>query len=269
MIASIASVAGHVLFLALCPTALLGAERPDDSLVEFLTEDLWQTTVGPEGVVFEITFRDGSFGGRLHRVIDGRQHAELTVTQVVVDGRSIEIQIAPYPPFRGRIDRAVGRIEGGMSEAGPYAAMDLHRASRVDWPMIEILPDAGQGPYRWKRPEKRGDGWATGDLDEAALDQEAVEALVTAIAQGHAGAMHSLLIARGGKLVVEQYFHGWRPDDLHRIASVTKSVSSLLVGVAIDRGLLDGVDAPAHAPVKRSYSWAARVSGSDVGASQA
>jgi CubicO group peptidase (beta-lactamase class C family) len=61
---------------------------------------------------------------------------------------------------------------------------------------------------------------------------------------GDAGVIHSLLIVAGGRLVVEEYFHGWGPDDLHHLASVTKSVSSLLVGQAIDTGDIAGVDTP-------------------------
>jgi CubicO group peptidase (beta-lactamase class C family) len=44
--------------------------------------------------------------------------------------------------------------------------------------------------------------------------------------------------------VVEEYFHGYGPDDLHRLASVTKSVASLLTGIAVDRGEIAGVDVP-------------------------
>lgn len=56
--------------------------------------------------------------------------------------------------------------------------------------------------------------------------------------------LHSLLIARRGALVFEEYFNGHTSSNPHDIRSATKSVTSLLVGIAIERGVLSGVDAP-------------------------
>lgn len=66
---------------------------------------------------------------------------------------------------------------------------------------------------------------------------------------------HSVLILRHGALVFEHYGGGWdQPwgsppgpyqygvSDLHDVRSVSKSVVSLLIGVAIDRGLIKGLD---------------------------
>jgi len=52
----------------------------------------------------------------------------------------------------------------------------------------------------------------------------------------------SLLILHKGKLVCERYANGWDQDTPHYMASVTKSVTSALVGVAIGDGLITGVD---------------------------
>jgi CubicO group peptidase (beta-lactamase class C family) len=69
--------------------------------------------------------------------------------------------------------------------------------------------------------------------------------------------VHSVVVARRGKLVFEQYFPGydqpWGQTDgqyqftattKHDMRSATKSVTSLLVGIAIDRKLIAGVDEP-------------------------
>ncbi|EGA69472.1 beta-lactamase [Vibrio sinaloensis DSM 21326] len=48
----------------------------------------------------------------------------------------------------------------------------------------------------------------------------------------------SLLIAKNGKLVVEEYFNGWDPEFPHTIQSITKSLTSLAMGDAINRGLI-------------------------------
>lgn len=54
----------------------------------------------------------------------------------------------------------------------------------------------------------------------------------------------SFLAQRNGVLVTEEYFHGFTPDSLHDVRSVTKSVVSMLVGIAIDEGWIGSVEDP-------------------------
>ncbi|MEM8982651.1 MAG: serine hydrolase [Pseudomonadota bacterium] len=54
----------------------------------------------------------------------------------------------------------------------------------------------------------------------------------------------SVLLAHKGKLVLEVYFDGWDRDDLHSTRSAAKSITSALVGIAIDQGFIESVDAP-------------------------
>jgi CubicO group peptidase (beta-lactamase class C family) len=69
--------------------------------------------------------------------------------------------------------------------------------------------------------------------------------------------VHSVLVVRRGRLAVERYFAGedqrwgrplgrveFGPDTLHDLRSVTKTVVALLVGIAVGRGHLAGVDEP-------------------------
>src|ERR1019366_8972852 len=53
----------------------------------------------------------------------------------------------------------------------------------------------------------------------------------------------SLLVSRHGKLVYELYTSSFDRDDAHYLMSVTKSVVSVLLGIAIDRHLVPGPDA--------------------------
>lgn len=53
----------------------------------------------------------------------------------------------------------------------------------------------------------------------------------------------SLLIAKDGKLVVEEYFGGWQAEFPHTIQSITKSLASLATGVAIQQQLITGYQA--------------------------
>jgi len=53
--------------------------------------------------------------------------------------------------------------------------------------------------------------------------------------------IHSILISKDGQLVYEQYFNGWDKDSLHDSRSSFKSITSLLTGIAVDRGLIQDV----------------------------
>ncbi len=51
-----------------------------------------------------------------------------------------------------------------------------------------------------------------------------------------------LVVSQNGKIVREEYFNDGGPDIPHDVRSVTKSVTGLLIGIAIDKGFIPGVD---------------------------
>ena len=56
--------------------------------------------------------------------------------------------------------------------------------------------------------------------------------------------LHSLLISIDGQLVEEQYYRGANERRLANLKSASKSIVSILVGIAIDLGYLAGLDQP-------------------------
>lgn len=54
--------------------------------------------------------------------------------------------------------------------------------------------------------------------------------------------LHSLLVSWRGELILEHYARGWTRARLANIKSASKSVIATLVGIAIERGLIKGVD---------------------------
>ncbi|WP_411956938.1 serine hydrolase domain-containing protein [Paracoccus homiensis] len=62
--------------------------------------------------------------------------------------------------------------------------------------------------------------------------------------------LRAVAIWRGGEEIAAQGFHGFGPDDPTNIKSASKSIISALAGMAIGRGLLEGVDQPI-APILR------------------
>jgi CubicO group peptidase (beta-lactamase class C family) len=65
--------------------------------------------------------------------------------------------------------------------------------------------------------------------------------MLAAIEQQHLG-FHSLLIIRNGYLISENYFGSYQSDMRHELYSVTKSFIATLIGIALDKGYIDGTD---------------------------
>jgi len=236
----------HLLLLLTVATVFGACAGPaEEEVVACLTGGVWHGVLGEADYLYEIARgEDGSLGGTAHQVVDGRELTEAPIRSVAIDGAEIEMELT-IPAYRGTLDLSRQVIRGGHPDAPRYRELDLTRVAVADWPMIRhrLHPD-GAPPRLWSPPPVLDDGWPTAAPAEVGLDPAAAEATLAAIIGGDAGSIHSFLVVRNGRLVVEEYFHGWQRDDLHRLASCTKSVSSLLVGIAIDQGDLAGVEAP-------------------------
>jgi CubicO group peptidase (beta-lactamase class C family) len=90
--------------------------------------------------------------------------------------------------------------------------------------------------------EKRSDGWTTSTLDSEGLAAKPLADMETAIRAGEFKKIGSVLIARHGKLVYEGYFEG-DVTTLRDTRSATKSITDVLIGIAIGEKKLSGVDA--------------------------
>jgi CubicO group peptidase (beta-lactamase class C family) len=56
--------------------------------------------------------------------------------------------------------------------------------------------------------------------------------------------MASLVVCRSGVIVAEEYYNGYRSDSIKTVMSVTKTVTSLLVGLALDKGYIEDIRDP-------------------------
>ncbi|MGD9977846.1 MAG: serine hydrolase domain-containing protein [Bacteroidales bacterium] len=79
-------------------------------------------------------------------------------------------------------------------------------------------------------------------LEEHNLDEAAFEKVNRDICNGKYGNIHSVLVIHNNDLVVEQYYNGWNSDDLHILASTTKSFSAIMIGIAIENGKIKDVN---------------------------
>lgn len=77
--------------------------------------------------------------------------------------------------------------------------------------------------------------WKISSAPQQGFNEHKLDELTTKIQSGIYKEIHSVLIVRNGYLVYEKYFHGYSKDKIQRVYSVTKSVTSLLVGIANDK----------------------------------
>lgn len=77
--------------------------------------------------------------------------------------------------------------------------------------------------------------------EETATRREGLEQADYAI-QKEYPKMHSMLIARHGKLIFERYYGNHHAGALNDLRSATKSFISAITGIAIDRGDIPDID---------------------------
>ena len=78
--------------------------------------------------------------------------------------------------------------------------------------------------------------------EDVGINPMLISRLIHDMQEGRFPNLHSLIVVKDSKIVVEEYFGQFDAKTKHITASVTKSVGSILIGIAIDRGLLSGLD---------------------------
>ena len=111
--------------------------------------------------------------------------------------------------------------------------------------------------FIYQPPGNMNDGIAVGSLVSVNIDTAMITRAVNKINCGKFGEVHSLLIYNDNLLVLEEYFQGhrykwdahayhgelvdWDRSMAHEMMSVTKSVTSACIGIAIDEGFIKSV----------------------------
>jgi CubicO group peptidase (beta-lactamase class C family) len=117
----------------------------------------------------------------------------------------------------------------------------------------------GRNPakYVYRAPQALDDGWDVGSVDDVGIDRAGIERAVQQLIDMsmdsiNAPQVHSLLIVRRGKLVLEEYFHGEHRLKPHNVRSGSKSVTATLVGAAMLAGAPLQLTTPVYGAMKSS-----------------
>jgi len=98
------------------------------------------------------------------------------------------------------------------------------------------------------------------DASSEGLSESDLEATVNALLRLDSGSpgdarADGFLVLKNGKLVLEEYFWGLDKETVHEISSCTKSIGAILVGIALDQGLVDLEDVVADSFPEIETDW--------------
>lgn len=151
----------------------------------------------------------------------------------------------------------VARLENGQEVRHSATRLrDLDRI-RIFWPdvgsdleLARTTADAarvytprppGEAPYAYRAPDALDDGWRVSPARDTGLDEAALVRMTQSIIDGDPSArrpslIHSVLVSHRGRLVLEEYFHGYTRDTPHDIRSGGKTFASILLGAVMESG---------------------------------
>jgi len=97
--------------------------------------------------------------------------------------------------------------------------------------------------YAGFAPAQLSDGWEISVPEEVGMDSNRLGQVYERLfAEDNFPTVRSLLVVRHGKLVAEGYSRDLRDrDEFQSLQSTTKSITSLLVGIAMEEGLVDSL----------------------------
>ncbi len=218
-------------------------------VLHMISPDVWRGSVVPLEQRLSAYLLISSHDGKLTAVASNPEgnFFRRRVYSVTLDGNTVSLE-ANGKKFLGSYDPQSGTL-----------SLQL-----VDWlppfSFTQRTPDDGVGFYprvpserqRWiySEPIANKDGWSVSTLKEEHIDQKPLAKLMGRILQTDPSntslRIQSLLIARHGHLIMEEYFYGFTQDRVHDMRSAGKTFAPVLVGLARQEGAKLGPSTPIY-----------------------
>ena len=181
----------------------------------------------------------------------------LQFTQVRVNGSEVSLVDRSGREHLGRYNEA----NDSLSIMLPSYPVTLDFTCRDRDRATGFYPRTPSAKYNYRQPLPDTDGWPTASLEDVGLESGPIIALVeqilgTETTDVTAPYIHSLLIARHGQLVLEEYFYGFHRDRPHDLRSASKSLTAALVGLSLDRGADFDLSTPVYSLFPEYTSFA-------------
>jgi len=119
--------------------------------------------------------------------------------------------------------------------------------SKKDW----VFKDLSARTNKTSSPLQIDDGWEVAAVKKASLlKQMEADILAKKLIK-----THSVLIAQKGKLIYEKYFSGYTINTTHDQRSASKSISSALIGIAIDNKIIKNDNALLYSYIPTEFQY--------------
>lgn len=167
---------------------------------------------------------------------ESNEGVRIGARRVIAIGSTVRLRKEGSRDIIGRLDAHVGSV---TFQFDGYPGDFVFRKSAT-----ELLPK-----FEYHVPMRNSDGWPTASLHDVGLDASKISGLMGSIemapTSGGAPYIQSVQIARHGKLVFDEYFNDFTIDRPHDVRSAGKSITTLVLGRAIQGGAL-GAQAPVY-----------------------
>ena len=191
-----------------------------------------------------VTRRDGKYATYV-RNLERNDGRFMAVSAIEVAGDAVKLIGQRGAAAEGRMDDGVMRIplRGGMT-------FDFVKVDPATSNVFYPRPQSAR-TYAYQIPLQRDDGWPVASVEDVGIARTEIEKFVQMLIDTPMDSLgspqiHSLLIARHGKLVVEEYFHGYHRDAPHDLRSASKSWVAVLLGAAMRAGVPISLETPVY-----------------------
>jgi CubicO group peptidase (beta-lactamase class C family) len=98
------------------------------------------------------------------------------------------------------------------------------------------------GSYTYTPPRAKNDGWTVARARDVGMSEDTLEAMVRMLVNSSVDStnnyrLHGVLVARHGKLVLDEYFFGENAEKVHDTRSASKTLVSVVLGAAMQAGM--------------------------------
>lgn len=144
------------------------------------------------------------------------------------------VNIANIPVIfeRGQSNQVVGYKIDGQN----FKLIDSKIERMEMYPRKEFFNDPEN--YIYQQPKQINDGLETGNLNDEFNNPKPIIDMVKQTIMGKFPDVHSILIYKSNKLVLEEYFYGYDENTPHQLRSATKPLIGGILGIAVDQGFI-------------------------------
>jgi CubicO group peptidase (beta-lactamase class C family) len=221
-------------------------------------QDNWRGDVSPldDAFTFYLMIKprnDGSVGAFLKNP-ERNLGRFIRVDRIEREGETVKLLSADSAAAKGRV-LVEGRYDADSRTMSIYFP---NRGATYDFNRVEANQASDfyprgrpTGTYTYAPPAALDDGWQTASIETVGISRPAIEKFIqmiidTPIDSISSPEIHGVLIARHGKLVLEEYFHGEHREKPHDTRSAAKSLTATLIGAAIKAGFPVSVSSPVY-----------------------